>query len=196
MCPAGKFLNVQQGDRNIKDYARDFVGVARQSALEETCLVIFFSGGLAEPFKSCMPYWLPEESLEVYINRVLYLKGSSFKVELAAVPGQKALKATVPSAHRSPEAVASAHRSPEAVVSAHVYPEMAAPAHIPLEVAVNAHRASYPFLGHPGADNQCAGSSANVSASGFVCSRPIQRGGTCSQSSRSGTAQLPPRGTT
>ncbi len=70
MGPAGKFLNVQQGDRNIEDYARDFVGVARQWATEETCLMVFFWGGLAEPFKSLMPYWHPEESLEEYINRL------------------------------------------------------------------------------------------------------------------------------
>ncbi|KAF4112097.1 hypothetical protein G5714_006892 [Onychostoma macrolepis] len=51
MGPAGKFLNVRQGDRSIEDYARDFVGVARQSAAERTCLMTFFWGGLAEPFR-------------------------------------------------------------------------------------------------------------------------------------------------
>ncbi|KTF93697.1 hypothetical protein cypCar_00002729 [Cyprinus carpio] len=36
MFKAGKFLSVRQGDRCIEDYARDFVGVARQSATEKT----------------------------------------------------------------------------------------------------------------------------------------------------------------
>ncbi len=64
MGPGHKLLNVRQGDRNIEVYARDFVGVARQLATEKACLVFFFWGGLADPFKSCMPYWHPEESLE------------------------------------------------------------------------------------------------------------------------------------
>ncbi len=50
-------------------YARDFVGVARRSATEKTCFMVFFWGSLAEPFKSRMPYWHPEESLEEYVNR-------------------------------------------------------------------------------------------------------------------------------
>ncbi len=131
MGPAGRFLNVQQGDRNIEDYASDFVGEARQLSFEETCLTIFFWGGLAEPFKSCMPYWLPGESLEGYVNRALYLKGSSFRVELVAAPSHKALEVAVPS-HTASKVVASAQRSPEVAV----------PAPIPLKVVVTAHRAS------------------------------------------------------
>ncbi len=38
------------------------MGVARQSAMEKTCLMITFWGGLGEPFRSQMPYWVPEES--------------------------------------------------------------------------------------------------------------------------------------
>ncbi len=34
MSPAGKLPNVRQGDRRIEDYARDFMGVARRSAME------------------------------------------------------------------------------------------------------------------------------------------------------------------
>ncbi|KAF4109742.1 hypothetical protein G5714_008994 [Onychostoma macrolepis] len=47
-------------------------------------------GGLAEPFKSLMPYWAPEESLEDYINLALHLSGSAFRVALAAEPVPKA----------------------------------------------------------------------------------------------------------
>ncbi len=86
MGPAGKLLNVCQGDRNIEDYARDFVGVARQLATEKTCLMIIFWGGLVELFKSRMTYWFPEELLEDYINLALNLSGSAFRVELAAEP--------------------------------------------------------------------------------------------------------------
>ncbi len=128
MGPTGRLFHIRQGDLSIEDYASDFVAEARQSSLEETCLTIFFWGGLAEPFKSGMPYWHPGESLEGYVNRALYLKGSSFRVEEAAMPS-----------HTASKVVASAHASPEAAV----------PAHIPLEVAVTAHRASCPFLGHP-----------------------------------------------
>ncbi len=86
MGPGRKFLSVCQGDRNIEVYARDFVGVARQSATEKACLMVFFWGGLAKPFKSRIPYWHPEESLEEYINLALNLSGSAFRVELAAEP--------------------------------------------------------------------------------------------------------------
>ncbi|KAF4102823.1 hypothetical protein G5714_015706 [Onychostoma macrolepis] len=90
MGPAGKFLDIRQGDRTIEDYAGDFVGMARQSATEKTCLMVIFWGGLADPFKSMMPYWAPEESLEDYINLALQLSGSAFRVELAAEPAPEA----------------------------------------------------------------------------------------------------------
>ncbi len=86
MGPGRKLLNVRQGDRNIDIYARDFMGVARQSATEKACLMVFFWGGLAEPFKSRMPYWHPDESLEEYINLALSLRGSTFRMESAPKP--------------------------------------------------------------------------------------------------------------
>ncbi len=81
-----KLLNICQGDRNIEAYTRDFMGVALQLAMEKACLMVFLRGGLAEPFKSRMPYWVPEESLEDFINVALNLSGLSFRVELAAEP--------------------------------------------------------------------------------------------------------------
>ncbi len=86
MGPGRKLLNVHQGDRNIEVYARDFVEVARQSATEKSCLMVFFWGGLAEPFKSRMPYWHAEESLEEYIKLALSLSGSAFRMDSAQVP--------------------------------------------------------------------------------------------------------------
>ncbi len=86
MGPGRKILNVHQGDQTIEVYARDFVGVARQSVTEEACLVVFFWGGLVEPFKSQMPYWHPEDSLEGYINLALSLSGSTFRMESAPEP--------------------------------------------------------------------------------------------------------------
>ncbi len=47
MGPGRKILNVHQGDQTIEVYARDFVGVARQSATEEAYLMMFFWGGRA-----------------------------------------------------------------------------------------------------------------------------------------------------
>ncbi len=82
----GSLFNIRQGDGKIEDYARHFLGVARWSATEKTCLMIIFWGGLAEPFKSRMPYWVPEESLEDYINLALNLSVSAFRQELAAEP--------------------------------------------------------------------------------------------------------------
>ncbi len=64
MGPGRKISNIHQRDQTIEVYARDFVGGTRQSATEEACLMVFFWGGLAEPFKSRMPYWHPEDSLE------------------------------------------------------------------------------------------------------------------------------------
>ncbi len=86
MGPGRKILNVHQGDQTIEVYARDFVGVARQSATEEACLMVFFWGGLAEPFKSQMPYWHPKDSLEEYINLALSLSGSTFRMESVPKP--------------------------------------------------------------------------------------------------------------
>ncbi len=86
MGPAGKFLSIRQGDRSIEEYAEDFLGMAHQSATDKTCLMIIFWGGLANPFKSMMPYWAPEALLEDYINLALNLTGSAFRVESAPKP--------------------------------------------------------------------------------------------------------------
>ncbi len=83
--PAGRLFNILQGDGKI-EYARHFLGVARRSATEKTCLMVIFWGGLAKPFKSRMHYWVPEESLEDYINLALNLSGSAFRMELAVEP--------------------------------------------------------------------------------------------------------------
>ncbi len=48
--------------------------------------MVFFWGGLAEPFKSRMPYWHPEDSLEGYINLALSLSGSTFRMESTPEP--------------------------------------------------------------------------------------------------------------
>ncbi|KTG35894.1 hypothetical protein cypCar_00043160 [Cyprinus carpio] len=112
MGPAGKFLSIRQGDWSIGDYARDFVGVARQS--EKTCIIVFFWGGLTEPFKSLMLYWVPEESLEDYINLALHLSGSAFRVDLAVDP-----------AHSSPETAiqGALEVSSAAPSTSHPFPE-------------------------------------------------------------------------
>ncbi len=60
--------------------------MAHQSATEKTCLMVIFWGGLVDPFKSMMPYWAPEESLEEYVNLALRLSGSAFRVESAPEP--------------------------------------------------------------------------------------------------------------
>ncbi len=105
MAPVRKLLNVCQGDRNIEVYARDFMGVARQSAMEKACLMVFFWGGLAEPFKSRMPYWHPKESMEEYINLALILSGSAFRVEWAVEPAP-----VWDSTESAPEPAPRAHR--------------------------------------------------------------------------------------
>ncbi len=147
MGPAGKLTNIRQGDGSIEEYAGRFWEVARRSATEKTCLLVFFWGGLSEPFKSRMPYWNPEELLEDYLNLALHLSGSAFRVGSMAA-----------SAHLAPEVAASApeaavppHTAPKMVASAHGSPEVAVPAHIPLEAAVTIHqppKASSSFLGH------------------------------------------------
>ncbi len=98
----------------MEEYAGHFLEVARRSATEKTCLLVFFWGGLAEPFMSRMPYWVQEESLEDYINLALSLSGLAFSMELAAVP-----------AHVTPEVEASTHKAPEAAGSADVSSEVA-----------------------------------------------------------------------
>ncbi len=82
MGPGRKLLNIFQGDRSMEYYARDFIGVASQLRKRPASWP-FFWGGLAEPFKSRMPYWHPEESLEEYIDLALSLSGSAFRMEPA-----------------------------------------------------------------------------------------------------------------
>ncbi len=86
MGPAGRLFNIRQGDGKIEEYARHFLGVVRRSATEKTCLMVNFWGGLAEPFKSRMTYWVPDESLEDYINLAMNLCGLALRVELAVQP--------------------------------------------------------------------------------------------------------------
>ncbi len=85
-CLPAWLFDIRQGDGKIEYYARHFLGVTRRSAMEKTCLMVIFRGGLAEPFKSRMSYWVPEELLEDYINLALNLSGSTFRVELTAEP--------------------------------------------------------------------------------------------------------------
>ncbi len=152
MGPAGKLTNIRQGDGSIEEYAGRFWEVARRSATEKTCLLVFFWGGLSEPFKSRMPYWNPEELLEDYLNLALHLSGSAFRVGSMAASAHLAPEVAA-SAHKAPEAAVPPHTAPEMVASAHGSPEAVVPAHIPLEAVVTAHqppKASSPFLGHLG----------------------------------------------
>ncbi len=90
MSPAGRLFNIHQGDGKIDEYGRHSLGVARQSAMEKTFLMVIFWGGLAKPFKFCMPYWVPEESLEDYINLALNLSGSAPEPALFREPAESA----------------------------------------------------------------------------------------------------------
>ncbi len=158
MGPAGRLFNICQGDQSIEEYARNFFGVAHRSAKEKTCLMIIFWGGLAEPFKSLMPYWTPEESLEDYINLALHLSGSAFRVELAAESAHSSPEAAIQGASVASSATASTScpfperprlirsmqepllMSVRAAWSAHDPPEAAVPAHKPSEAVVSAHK--------------------------------------------------------
>ncbi|XP_016351136.1 predicted GPI-anchored protein 58 [Sinocyclocheilus anshuiensis] len=160
MGPAGNFLNVCQGDRCIEDYARDFVGVARQSATERTCSMVCFWGGLTEPFKSLMPFWHPEEALEDYVNLALQLSGSAVRMELAAEPAHSSPEAAIPGSSEASSAAPSTSRpflehrglvrsvrepplmSVRAAWSARRFPEAAVSARSSPEAAVSAR--SYP----------------------------------------------------
>ncbi len=94
MGPGRKLLNIFLGDRSMEDYARVFIGVARQSATEKACFMVFFWGGLAELFKSRMPYWHPEESLGG-----VHRPGSEFK-RLSLQDGVRPKARSIPRAHR------------------------------------------------------------------------------------------------
>ncbi len=131
MGPAGKLLNVCKGDRKI-----DFMGVARQSTMEKACLMIIFWGGLAESFRSRMPCWVPEDSLEDYINLALNLSGSAFRVELAAGPVPETIRYKAPS-FREPTESASP-QSPRAHRVRSASPQ--SPLREPTESAPGAHR--------------------------------------------------------
>ncbi len=80
----GEALQYPSGRRENWGVRQALLG--SRSAMENTCLLVFFWRGLAEPFKSRMPYWVPEDSLEVYINQVLNLSSSAFRMELATEP--------------------------------------------------------------------------------------------------------------
>ncbi len=129
MGPAGKLINIRQGEGSIEEYAGRFWEVARRSATEKTCLLVFFWGGLAEPLRARMPYWNPEESLEGYLNLALRLSGSAFRVESAAEPVCDSSQAAA-SAPKAPEVAVPAH-------TAHEAPNMARPAYTAPEAAVS-----------------------------------------------------------
>ncbi len=139
MGRAGKHINIRQGDGSVEEYARHFWEAARRLATEKTCLLIFFWGGLAEPFKSRMPYWNPEMLLEDYLILALHLSGSAFMVESAAEPARDSSEAAA-SPHEAPDAAASAYETPDTAVPAHTAPEVAVSTHRTPEAAVSAHR--------------------------------------------------------
>ncbi len=181
MSLAGKLFNIREGDGSIVEYAGHFWKVAHRTATMKTCLLVFYWGGLAEPFKSLL-YWVPEESLN--------LSGLAFRMELVTVPAHIAPEVAA-SAHKAPEAAVPSHTAPEVVASAHGSPKATVPAHIPLEVAViglKAPKASCLFLGHPGLITSVQDLPLMFVVSGFVCLCPIQGGGNRSQSSRNGEA--------
>ncbi len=155
MGPAGKLINIRQGEGRIEEYAGRFWEVARRLATEKTCLLVFFWGGLAEPLRARMPYWNPEESLEGYLNLALRLSGSAFRVESAAEPVRDSSQAAA-SAPKAPEAAVpahTAHEAPNAAVPAHTAPEApdtTMPAHTASEAAVPAHTAhEVPSMARP-----------------------------------------------
>ncbi len=87
MGPGRKLLNVRQGDRNIEVYARDFVGVVRQSAKKEACLM-FFGGG--RPSRALQ---VPDALLAPRgVTGGVHQPGSAFK--------RLSLQGSVPWAHR------------------------------------------------------------------------------------------------
>ncbi len=146
MGPAGKLINIRQGEGSIEEYAGRFWEVARRSATEKTCLLVFFWGGLAEPLRARMPYWNPEESLECYLSLALRLSGSAFRVESAAEPVRDSSQAAA-STPKAPEAAVpahTAHEAPNAAMPAHTAseaPDTTMPAHTASEAAVPAHTA-------------------------------------------------------
>ncbi len=111
MGPAEGLFNIRQGDQCIEEYTRNFFGVAN----DKTCLMIIFWAGLAEPFKSRMPYWVTEKSLEAYINLALNLSGSAFRVELTAEPAPLR-EPTEPAPFREHHRIHSRNRSSQVVV--------------------------------------------------------------------------------
>ncbi len=124
MGPAGKLIHIRQGDWGIEEYAVRFWEVARRSAMEKTCLLVFFWGGLAEPFKTRMPYWNPEDSLEGYLNLALRLSGSAFRVGSAAEPARGSSEVAA-SSYSAPDTAMPTHTALEAVKLADVSSEVA-----------------------------------------------------------------------
>ncbi|KAF4112133.1 hypothetical protein G5714_006928 [Onychostoma macrolepis] len=102
---------VQQGSSSISGRETGASRITQRTyATEKTCLMVIFWGVLADPFKSMMPYWAPEESLEDYINLALHLSGSAFRVELAAEPTQSSPEATIQGASQASSAAPSTSR--------------------------------------------------------------------------------------
>ncbi len=124
MGPAGKLIHIRQGDGDIEEYAGRFWEVARRSATEKTCLLVFFWGGLAEPFKTRMPYWNPEESLEGYLNLALRLSCAAFRVGSAAEPARD-FSEVAASSYSAPDTAMPTHTALEAVKLADVSSEVA-----------------------------------------------------------------------
>ncbi len=106
MGPAGKLVNIRQADGSIEEYAGHFWEVACRSAKENICLLVFFWGGLAEPFKSRMPYWVPEELLADSGPWAHAVCSGPWAHAVSSVPWTHAVR-SVPGAHRIRSAVCS-----------------------------------------------------------------------------------------
>ncbi|XDV40950.1 hypothetical protein PO909_009926 [Leuciscus waleckii] len=114
MNPAAQIMCLRQGDRSIEEYIMDFVELAHWAFFDELCLMIFFRGGLSEPFSSLMPLHHPSWSMKHYIDMALQLSGSTFSVSLASAESESlhVMPAKSESLHVMPAKPESLHFSP------------------------------------------------------------------------------------
>ncbi|KAI2661444.1 Retrotransposon Gag-like protein 9 [Labeo rohita] len=80
---AVQIMLLKQGERSVEEYVLDFITLARQTAMNDLCLMVFFRGGLSEPFGSSMPLHQPHWTLRQYLDIALHISGSSLTVDVA-----------------------------------------------------------------------------------------------------------------
>ncbi len=122
MDPAGRILQIHQGDRPVEDYVEEFCGLCCLVVFNDTALKDIFRFGLSHEISCLMPPHTPHWSLQQYIDFALRISGSAFTVAVVEMEHDTSPKSSVMSATPKPANVKSATPRPVKLKFTHVTP--------------------------------------------------------------------------